>query len=73
MWADNADFCAKQYTGTGALKTDFTRYVKTSSSIKKFTEFYAGIHVSKLMKSIAIAESLHLNLHWKKLLSNYIM
>ena len=25
VWADNADFCAKQYTGTGALKTDFTR------------------------------------------------
>ena len=28
MWADNADFCAKQYAGTGALKTDFTRYVQ---------------------------------------------
>ena len=27
VWADNADFCANQYTGTGALKTDFTRYV----------------------------------------------
>ena len=25
MWADNADQCAKQYAGTGALKTDFTR------------------------------------------------
>jgi hypothetical protein len=24
-WADNADVCAKQYAGTGALKTDFTR------------------------------------------------
>jgi len=24
-WADNADACSKQYTGTGALKTDFTR------------------------------------------------
>uniref|UniRef100_A0A669DL12 SAC1 like phosphatidylinositide phosphatase b n=1 Tax=Oreochromis niloticus TaxID=8128 RepID=A0A669DL12_ORENI len=24
-WADNADACAKQYAGTGALKTDFTR------------------------------------------------
>ena len=29
VWADNADFCAKQYTGTGALKTDFTRCVST--------------------------------------------
>ena len=27
VWADNADACAKQYAGTGALKTDFTRYV----------------------------------------------
>ena len=26
VWADNADSCAKQYAGTGALKTDFTRY-----------------------------------------------
>ncbi|CAG0886914.1 unnamed protein product [Darwinula stevensoni] len=25
MWADNADFLSVQYTGTGALKTDFTR------------------------------------------------
>jgi len=24
-WADNADICSKQYAGTGALKTDFTR------------------------------------------------
>ncbi|XP_036422068.1 phosphatidylinositol-3-phosphatase SAC1-A [Colossoma macropomum] len=24
-WADNANACAKQYAGTGALKTDFTR------------------------------------------------
>jgi hypothetical protein len=24
-WADNADYLAKQYAGTGALKTDFTR------------------------------------------------
>ncbi|XP_041933619.1 phosphatidylinositol-3-phosphatase SAC1-A isoform X2 [Alosa sapidissima] len=25
-WADNADACAKQYAGTGALKTDFTSH-----------------------------------------------
>ncbi|CAF95098.1 unnamed protein product, partial [Tetraodon nigroviridis] len=25
-WADNANACAIQYAGTGALKTDFTRY-----------------------------------------------
>ncbi|MEE6517862.1 hypothetical protein FKM82_028394 [Ascaphus truei] len=27
-WADNANACAKQYAGTGALKTDFTRQVQ---------------------------------------------
>ena len=27
MWADNADACSTQYSGTGALKTDFTRLV----------------------------------------------
>ena len=26
MWADNADVMSEQYTGTSALKTDFTRY-----------------------------------------------
>ena len=25
VWADNADTISKQYAGTGALKTDFTR------------------------------------------------
>ncbi|KAK6178001.1 hypothetical protein SNE40_012847 [Patella caerulea] len=25
LWADNADYLSKQYAGTGALKTDFTR------------------------------------------------
>lgn len=25
MWADNADYMSIQYSGTGALKTDFTR------------------------------------------------
>lgn len=30
VWADNADMCAMQYTGTGALKTDFTRTGKRS-------------------------------------------
>lgn len=30
VWADNADMMAHQYTGTGALKTDFTRTGKRS-------------------------------------------
>jgi len=30
-WADNADFLAKQYAGTGALKTDFTRTGKRTT------------------------------------------
>ncbi|KAL6043805.1 Phosphoinositide phosphatase sac1 [Balamuthia mandrillaris] len=30
VWADNADFMSKQYTGTGALKTDYTRTGKRS-------------------------------------------
>ena len=32
VWAENADFCAKQYTGTRALKTDFTRYTESHAS-----------------------------------------
>lgn len=32
VWADNADICSIQYAGTGALKTDFTRTGKRSSS-----------------------------------------
>ena len=27
VWADNADACSTQYAGTGALKTDYTRFV----------------------------------------------
>lgn len=26
VWADHADMISIQYSGTGALKTDFTRY-----------------------------------------------
>jgi hypothetical protein len=26
LWADNADAISMQYSGTGALKTDYTRY-----------------------------------------------
>jgi hypothetical protein len=29
VWADNGDYLSKQYAGTGALKSDFTRYVST--------------------------------------------
>lgn len=29
VWADNADACSVQYAGTGALKTDFTRSVRS--------------------------------------------
>ncbi|KAG7260226.1 hypothetical protein CRUP_007879 [Coryphaenoides rupestris] len=36
-WADNANACAKQYAGTGALKTDFTR----SDSIDLFLGNYS--------------------------------
>jgi hypothetical protein len=28
VWADNADMISRQYSGTGALKTDFTRLGK---------------------------------------------
>uniref|UniRef100_A0A914LXL3 Phosphatidylinositol-3-phosphatase SAC1 n=1 Tax=Meloidogyne incognita TaxID=6306 RepID=A0A914LXL3_MELIC len=28
LWADNGDICSKQYAGTGALKTDYTRVGK---------------------------------------------
>lgn len=31
-WADNADIISKQYSGTGALKTDFTRTGKRSKN-----------------------------------------
>ena len=32
VWADNADAVSKGYTGTGALKTDFTRTGKRSTA-----------------------------------------
>jgi len=34
VWADNADCISTQYAGTGALKTDFTRYrLKTMTRV----------------------------------------
>lgn len=35
-WADNANACAKQYAGTGALKTDYTRQVSISCKDMSF-------------------------------------
>lgn len=35
-WADNANACAKQYAGTGALKTDYTRQVGISCKDMSF-------------------------------------
>lgn len=32
LWADNADYMSIQYSGTNALKTDFTRYGKRTLS-----------------------------------------
>jgi hypothetical protein len=32
VWADNADAVSMQYSGTGALKTDFTRTGKRSNA-----------------------------------------
>lgn len=32
VWADNADIVSCAYSGTGALKTDFTRYFLFAAS-----------------------------------------
>lgn len=46
MWANNADAISMQYTGTGALKTDYTRTGKRSMAgvlddgIKSASRYY---------------------------------
>lgn len=46
MWADNADLVSIQYSGTGALKTDFTRTGKRTrvglmkDGINSLTRYY---------------------------------
>lgn len=46
MWADNADMISIQYSGTGALKTDFTRTGKRTKmgvakdGINSLTRYY---------------------------------
>ncbi len=37
MWADNADVLSQLYSGTGALKTDFTRSVAAPHSLRLVT------------------------------------
>ena len=46
VWADNADYCATQYTGTGALKTDFTRYEEASSNHSFLTSIACSLSSS---------------------------
>ena len=46
MWADNADFVSVQYSGTGALKTDYTRTGKRTQlgvlrdGVNSLTRYY---------------------------------
>lgn len=46
MWADNGDAISKQYSGTGALKADFTRtgkrtlYGLLSDGLNSLTRYY---------------------------------
>jgi len=46
VWADNADYMSIQYSGTGALKTDFTRTGKRTQAgvlrdgINSLTRYY---------------------------------
>lgn len=46
VWADNADIVSTQYSGTGALKTDFTRTGKRTrmgalkDGINSLTRYY---------------------------------
>lgn len=46
MWADNGDFLSKQYAGTGALKSDFTRTGKRTvfgmarDGVNSLTRYY---------------------------------
>ena len=42
VWADNGDFLSKQYAGTGALKSDFTRYINQNKR-KKFPNLFYQI------------------------------
>ena len=50
VWADNADACAKQYAGTGALKTDFTRCVnRYSQSLSIFLFVHYQDDVTKVL------------------------
>ncbi|KAL7976805.1 hypothetical protein Chor_008754 [Crotalus horridus] len=41
-WADNANACAKQYAGTGALKTDYTRQIFCINVEILFQKFRTG-------------------------------
>ncbi|KAF2983922.1 hypothetical protein EK904_005281, partial [Melospiza melodia maxima] len=61
-WADNANACAKQYAGTGALKTDYTR----QDAIDLFLGNYS-------VDEVEPASPLHVKKDWKFLALPIIM
>ena len=40
VWADNADVISLQYAGTGALKTDYTRYADLENLLEFWIEWF---------------------------------
>uniref|UniRef100_A0A803T5C8 Phosphatidylinositol-3-phosphatase SAC1 n=1 Tax=Anolis carolinensis TaxID=28377 RepID=A0A803T5C8_ANOCA len=68
-WADNANACAKQYAGTGALKTDFTR--RGYNPIDKFLEKYPIKEFARY--SNMTVYPLHVQKDWKFLALPIIM
>jgi hypothetical protein len=41
VWADNADIISLQYAGTGALKTDYTRFYLNGNKYKRLLYYFS--------------------------------
>lgn len=54
IWADNADYLSIQYTGSPALKTDFTRYFSKIIKLWCKNYFWGFKRWQKLFKTIRI-------------------
>lgn len=73
VWADNADFISTQYAGTGALKTDFTRFVysfvmKMSNKRRFFDRNHFDSHFWRLNRVSSVLRDIE---HRKKNFSRW--
>jgi hypothetical protein len=59
VWADNADTVSRAYSGTGALKTDYTRFVPRALSFLSPAHLFVPRSTGKRSKEGALQDGIN--------------